>query len=427
MDRIVKHGRRYGSVSVPSSKSQLHRLMIAAAASDGGCRIAYSGGQSRDMKATAGCLNLLGAACDMKSEGVICVSPMQRRPQGGYLPAGESGSTLRFLIPFAGAYGIAAGFRMEGRLAKRPLAPFDDELMAHGMQLAKASESGADGGTVDLIRVSGQLLAGDYSLPGNISSQYISGLLMALPLLEGSSRLEVTGRIESSAYIDMTLDVLAMAGVKIEREGQVFVMEGGQRPHMPEAVSAEGDWSNAAFFLCMGALSDAGVSVTGLSPESRQGDRAVLDILRSFGAKAQFSGNAVTVKKGSMKGLDIDASQIPDLVPALSVIAACADGATRIYGASRLRLKESDRLESTAAMLRSLGGSVQVSGDGLVIEGRGGLEGGSVDAFSDHRIAMAAAEAACACGRDVEIRGSECVAKSYPRFFEDMERLGLVK
>ena len=256
-----------------------------------------------------------------------------------------------------------------------------------------------------------------------MSSQYISGLLMALPLLEGDSRLEVTGPVESAGYIAMTEAALALAGLEPVKTGWHYAISGGRRAALPGELQVEGDWSNAAFFLCMGALSEEGVTVRGLSAASLQGDRAVLAVLGALGARVEETEAGVTVRRGELRGCVIDAAPIPDLIPVLCVAASVAAGETRVIHAGRLRLKESDRIESTARLLKSLGGDVTELEDGLVLRGVAALKGGAVDACGDHRIAMAAATAACACRGPVTVKGAECVEKSYPRFWEDFARL----
>ena len=277
-----------------------------------------------------------------------------------------------------------------------------------------------------LLHVGGQLHPGAYALPGDVSSQYISGVLMALPRLPGESTLAVTGKLESAGYIAMTEDALRLSGIRLQKSGRTYTIPGGQTARLPAQSHVEGDWSNAAFFLCMGALSPAGVTVTGLASDSPQGDRAVLDVLRRFGADVRETQDTVTVRRGALHGVTIDAAPIPDLIPVLSVVAALADGQTQIVNAARLRLKESDRLESTAAMLRALGAQVEVHGSGLTVTGRPTLTGGTVDPQHDHRIAMAAATAACGCTAPVTVHDCACTDKSYPRFWTDLSALKTV-
>ena len=246
---------------------------------------------------------------------------------------------------------------------------------------------------------------------------------MALPLLPGDSRLRVTGNVESADYIAMTEDALGASGIRWEKEGWIYRIPGGQKPALPPELTVERDWSAAAFFLVMGAMSPAGITLRGLDAASRQGDKRVLSILREFGAEITEGQAGITVRRGQLRGLTLDASQIPDLVPVLSVLAAASEGETRIIRAGRLRLKESDRLETTAAMLRALGARIRETEDGLVILGSPALTGGCAYAAGDHRIAMSAAAAAAAAESAVTVLGADCVKKSYPRFWEDLEAL----
>ena len=409
MKRTIIPGARTGRVRIPASKSQAHRLLICAALGEEKTEVVCDG-ISADIAATAKCLSALGAKIEEMETGFL-VSPIKKVPEGRCeLYCGESGSTLRFLLPIVGALGVQAAFHREGRLPQRPLAPLDGVLTAHGMTL---SEDG------DILLCSGQLQAGDYEITGNVSSQYISGLLMALPRLAGESTLTVTGTLESAAYVAMTEDALRLSGVEFSKNGASYAIPGGQRFRLPARTAVEGDWSNAAFFLCMGALAKEGIRVEGLNLKSSQGDRGVLDVLRAFGAAVSEEENAVTVRRGTLRGVTVDASPIPDLIPVLSVVASVAAGETRVENAYRLRLKESDRLQSTANLLRALGGRVEEKEDGLVITGVSALHGGAVETQNDHRLAMSAAVAACAAMGEVTVDNDACVAKSYPRFWED--------
>ena len=418
MNKTIVPGPRAGTAAVPASKSQAHRLLIAAALSERPCTMTCVGA-SRDIYATMACLNALGADIREEKPGKFAIYPTSAAPEGEqYLPCGESGSTLRFLLPVAGAVGAQVAFVMEGRLPERPLAPLDAELEKNGMTLRRDR---------DILHVSGRLAPGDFTIPGNVSSQYISGLLMALPRLGGTSRVRIAGALESAGYVTMTEDVMRLAGANIEKSDDTYIIRGGAPLRLPDAVRAEGDWSGAAFFLCMGALSPRGVAVTGLDKASHQGDRAVLDVLRRFGAEITSTPDAVTVRRGALRAADIDAQAIPDLIPALAAVAALAEGETRIYNAARLRLKESDRLKTTAALINSLGGEAVEEPDGLIISGRPALRGGTADAFGDHRIAMSAAVAACGCEECVTVLGSECVSKSFPAFWEELGGLEVTK
>ena len=409
---------------MPSSKSQLHRLLICAALGERPSEIAFKG-LSEDIRATARCLNALGARIEAEEAetggpGRLLVTPADRsKPvRGAVLDCGESGTTLRFLLPLCGMLGVTCLVLRGGRLPERPLAPFDAQLRSHGMFL---DEDGSR------LTVSGALRSGEYELPGNISSQFISGLLMAFNGLTGQSRLQVEGRLESSKYISMTESVLRLSGIRFAKdvtgEKTVWTMDGGQMPSLPEKTEAEGDWSAATFFLCMGALSERGVLVKGLDPESVQPDRAALDVLKRAGAVVEHREQGILVRKGDLKAVELDASQIPDAVPALAALFSLCEGTTRICRAERLRLKESDRIKSTMHMLRSLGGIVTETPDGLIIQGRPQLDGGTVNPAGDHRIAMAAAVAACGCKAPVRVLAPRCVGKSYPGFWDDLEQL----
>lgn len=412
MIQKVLPGPRSGAVRIPASKSQAHRLLICAALGRDKCVI-HCDGLSRDILATIRCLNSLGADISVQGEGELHVSPIRQVPAETVdLRCGESGSTLRFLLPVVGALGARAVFLREGRLPERPLHPLDEELRRGGMLLR---EEGCR------LYCEGRLSCGEYSLPGNVSSQYISGMLMALPLLSGDSTLTVTGKVESGSYIRLTEDALRLFGVLAETIDGRYHIPGNQHPVGPKELTVEGDWSNAAFFLCLGALSPRGVLVRGMNPDSSQGDRAVLDLLRRFGAEITALEDGILVRRGILRGICIDAAPIPDLIPVLSVVAAAAEGDTLVENALRLRMKESDRIKSTVGLIQSLGGQAEELPEGMIIRGCGVLVGGTVDACGDHRIAMSAAVAASICGNQVIVPGAECVEKSYPRFWEDLE------
>ena len=413
MNKTILPGARTGEVHIPASKSQAHRMLLCAAMGENEVTLRCRG-LSKDILATVACLKALGASVDAEGE-VLHLRPVSAPPPGlCLLPCGESGSTLRFLLPLVGALGASAVFEREGRLPERPIEPLGRELCRNGMDIR------SDGAR---LYCSGQLRPGAFSLPGNISSQYISALLMTLPLLEGESTLRIEGALESAAYVAMTEEVLRLGGVRTEKTGYGYRIPGGQRCRFAPELSVEGDYSNAAFFLCAGALSERGIRVTGLDPQSRQGDRAIVPLLEKMGAQVASDGSSVTVKRSALHGITIDASPIPDLIPVLSVVAAAASGETRVIHAQRLRLKESDRLHSTTQMLRALGAEAEELPDGLVIRGGRTLAGGTVDACGDHRIAMSAAVAGGICRGAVTICGSECVQKSYPDFWTDFQQL----
>lgn len=413
MNQTVQAGRFGGSVPAIASKSCAHRLLICAALSDTPSDIRCVT-LSDDILATAGCLRALGAVIE-RSEFGFSITPIDRSniPAHSVLDVGESGSTLRFLLPVAAALGADCEIMQHGRLPERPLSPLYEELTAHGVTLSEAGSNP--------LQIRGQLTGNHFTLPANISSQFISGILLALPLLGGGT-LTMTEHVESGAYLDLTVDAMRACGVSVECEGMVFTVSGSY--HAQPITCVEGDWSNSAFWLCAGAIGPEPVTVTNLNPNSPQGDRAVLNILRLFGAEIQIGETNVTVHPSPLCGCEIDASGIPDLVPILSCVACAAEGETRIFGASRLRIKESDRLAATADILGSLGADITETEDGLVIRGGKPLHGGTVDSWNDHRIAMTAAVASLLCHGTVTITNAQAVRKSYPAFFVDFAALG---
>ena len=419
MNRTVQPGPRTGTAEIPASKSRAHRLLICAALS-GEKRTLRCQGLSQDILATVSCLNGMGSRITCRENRIDIAAGRTEPKADTELRCGESGSTLRFLLPVVGALGLRGSFFLEGRLPQRPLQPLWDLLCDRGMQLELKERR---------LFFSGRLQPGDFAIPGNVSSQYISGLLFALPLLEGESRLTVTGETESADYIAMTEEALAQFGVPAEKERNVYRIGAGGYRHppegLPDVMEVEADWSSAAFFLALGALSPEGVTVSGMNLHSRQGDRRILPLLERFGAKAEVGENRITVRGGALRGQEIDASAIPDLVPVLATVAAAARGRTEIRHAERLRLKESDRLKTTTAMLGALGADIRETEDGLIIDGREGLRGGTVSSFRDHRIAMSAAVAASVCSGAVTVLDAECTDKSFPFFWERFQTLRL--
>ena len=388
MDITIQPRTLRGEITVIPSKSQAHRLLICAAFADAPT-VLVCPESSRDMDATAGCLNALGAEI-ARTENGYTVLPAREIPNRAELQVHDSGSTLRFLLPVAGALGVDATFKMEGRLPQRPLSPMWEEMERMGCTLSRP--------TADTIRCTGKLRPGHYRIDGSVSSQYITGLTLALSLMGAPSELEITGRIESKPYIQLTKDAISLFGADPDRPGT-------RQFHSPGTLSVEGDWSNGAFFLAANTLGSQ-LDIHGLDPNSSQGDRAAAELLPKL-------------LKGS---LIIEAGDIPDLVPILSVAAACCHGA-EFTNIRRLRLKESDRAASVIAMIEALGGRAEADENTLRVYGTG-LTGGTVNSVNDHRIAMAAAIAATACAEPVTILGAECVQKSYPKFFEEYRRLG---
>ncbi len=417
MQVIVNNGARSGSVEAIASKSHIHRLLICAALSKNETVISDVT-FSKDILSTINCLNgyLADITCGIDS---ITVKPYKEPVCGKMLDLNESGSTYRFLVPIVCAKGVDASFSGSDRLAQRPLSPLYELLTEHDAILS-------DEGKFPLY-CSGQLTPGKFTISGAVSSQFISGLIFALPILPGDSVIEITGKMESYPYIKMTIGAVKAFGIEVVDQNKFFYIKGNQKYVSPSKVRAEGDWSNAAFFIAMGAISTKGIEISNLNFSSSQGDMEMLNITRRMGAKVEQKAEKVFVCGGRLRGTDIDAAQIPDLVPVLATLACFAEGTTRIYNAERLRLKESDRIESVYSMLSDLGANIKKMDDGFIINGNGSLDGGCVDSFNDHRIVMAATVASCFSKSPVTVVGSDAVQKSYPGFFDDLNKLEVEK
>ncbi len=402
-----------GEVTVPPSKSDVHRAIICAALSGGTSTIAPVA-LSNDIKATIGCIEALGAETKIE-DGVLTVDASGVfKNKKVRLDCGESGSTLRFLVPVAALGGGEVEFTGHGSLVTRPIGLFSDILPPVGVNCETS-------GTLPL-KISGRLGSGRFEVPGNISSQFITGLLLALPLLDGNSDIVLTSPIESVGYINMTVRTMERFGVRVESNNSGWHINGNQS-YKPISYKTDGDWSQAAFFMCSGALNRE-ITVNGTDINSMQGDKEIAELLKRFGASVTFGDNSVTVAPGRLRGIDIDARQIPDLVPILAVTAAFADGVTRITNAERLRIKESDRLSSISAALNRLGAKVEERPDGLIIIGVEKISGGEVEGCNDHRIVMAMSVAAQRATGEVTITDAMSINKSYPSFFEDYNGLG---
>ena len=376
MDITIQPGKLRGTVAAIPSKSQAHRYLICAALGNRPITLICPD-TNQDIEATADCLRALGADIQ-RTESGYTVDPIRSTPKTAVLNCRESGSTLRFLLPITGALGVDATFQMEGRLPNRPLSPLWEEMERMGCTLTRPTKT--------TLRCRGKLRQGAYSIDGGVSSQFITGLLFALSLV-GGSPLEVAGKVESKPYIAMTLQAMALF----------------RDP--PASLTVEGDWSNSAFWLAAKALGSE-LEVTNLDADSAQGDKAVASILPLL-----LDGSPI-----------VSAADIPDLVPILSVVAAASHGAV-FTNIGRLRLKESDRVASTIAMLQALGGKADATDDTLTVH-PGTFTGGTVDSVGDHRIAMAAAIASTACKAPVTVLGAQAVNKSYPLFWEEFHRLG---
>ena len=409
-DIFVAPGQLKGEIRIPVSKSVAHRAIICAAlAGDRNLACSCENGLSEDIRATCEAVSRI-----IKNEKEIFCN--------------ESGSTLRFLIPVAAAMGIETTFTGAGRLPERPLGEYIKIFENKGVKLEFSKNNFLP------VKISGKLKHGEFVVPGDVSSQYITGLLLALPMLEGDSKILVKGTLESAAYVDLTIRVMQHFGVRVERQVNGYFVHGRQK-YLQTPYTAEGDFSQAAFWLTANYLGSE-INVMGLDPSSVQGDKKIKDILREYSEFNASSGREkhetrnsilynILGKQKEKAVFEIDASQIPDLIPVICVAAANTDAITRIVNAGRLRLKESDRIKTTCALIKAIGGTVAEKKDGIIIRGTGEtLPGGVVDSHGDHRIAMAAAIAALNTKNGIKIKNYRCIDKSYPKFFEDFKSVG---
>lgn len=379
-----------GEITAIPSKSQAHRLLICSAFADRPTDLICPE-TNQDIEATVDCLKALGAVITHTERGYQVI-PAKSIPSKATLNCRESGSTLRFMLPVVGALGVEGHFLLSGRLPQRPLSPLWEEMERMGCMLTRP--------TADTITCKGQLKPGNYTIDGGVSSQYITGLLFAMALMNGKSKLTVTGKLESGPYVEMTRKALSAFGVSTDH-----LCANGSRPFTsPGSLTVEGDWSNGAFFIAANAMGNP-ITVKNLDPASPQGDRAIDELSATL-----------------QNHCTINAADIPDLVPILSVLAAVNNGAD-FTNIRRLRLKESDRVEAVISMLSSLGIQAKASEDTLTVY-PGRFAGGIVDSVNDHRIAMAAAIAATVASGPVTITDAHCVAKSYPTFWDEYGKLG---
>jgi 3-phosphoshikimate 1-carboxyvinyltransferase len=409
-----------GRIIAPSSKSMGHRALICAALAEGESRIENIS-VSKDILATRQCLEALGTTIreSEKLDGRSVFSVLGRN-SGSYAPlmaCGESGSTLRFMIPLAALDQRIHTFIGEGELGNRPLTPYEQLFREQGLRFEYGSAHHFP------LTVQGPLHSGNIVMPGNVSSQFISGLLLALPLVHGDSCLTVTEPFESQSYVDLTLSALQSFGITIEHTEKCIYHIPGNQHYKPHSGPVEGDFSQAAFWLVAGLLGQE-ITVTGIRLDSLQGDRAIISILKNMGGCLKKSEDGMISSPATFHGTVIDASNCPDLVPVLSVAAALAQGHTEIIHAERLRLKECDRLAAMARELNKIGAHIVERPDGLSIDGVKNFNGGTVDSWNDHRVAMSLAIASIRCKEPLRLNGAECVAKSYPAFWQDFAALG---
>ncbi len=418
--RRIRPAALGGELRVMPSKSAAHRALLCAALADGCSEVAPLV-PSEDIRATIAALGGLGMADIAQTPLPDAPGRMACRVTGGRhgtgartVPCGESGSTLRFLMPLALDGHGPVRFVGAERLLKRPLGPYRELFLAQGIHWEETPED---------ITLEGALKPGVYALPGDVSSQFITGLLYALPRLAGDSSIRLTSPLESRGYVALTLEALREAGVTAQWRDETTLEIPGKQTYRAGCFPVEGDWSHAAFFLVAG-LTGRGIRLTGLDKTSRQGDRAIIDILREMGGDIVWEGDTLVARPSALAGARIDCAQVPDLVPALTAAASAAQGSTELIGAARLRMKESDRLAALEQEFRALNANITSTADALMIWGGQTLTGGPTDSHNDHRIAMAIAVAAAICARETLLTGEDAVRKSAPDFWREYESIG---
>ncbi len=403
-----------GAIHIPPSKSLSHRAVIAAGLAKGSSKIDNIL-NSDDILATSKAMEALGISMSIEGESLVIKGADELRVLTNKINCIESGSTLRFLIPLALLTGEDLVFEGRGKLKTRPLDAYFKIFDQQNINYEYPNELP--------LKVQGKLKPGEFEITGDVSSQFITGLMFALPLLNGDSKIIITSPLESKGYVDLTLDILKRFGVEIQNEDyRIFHIKGNQK-YSASDYRVEGDYSQAAFWLVAGTLAGE-IECLDINEQSFQGDKVIVDIIKKMGGNIVVQEDSVKVKASKTHGITIDAAQCPDIVPILAVLAALSDGETKIINAGRLRIKESDRLKAVTTELNKLGGHVIEKEDGLVIYGKEILTGGIVDSWDDHRIAMAMAIASIRCKEPVIITNSHAVSKSYPGFFQDFKMLG---
>jgi len=414
--RTIKPSTLTGEITILPSKSYVHRILIAAAFADGVTEVVAET-SADDVHKTAGCLRALGCGIEYENGAFKVSGGMKSGKETVTMDCGESGTTYRFMVPIVAALGRNCEFKVAGKLGERPMSDLLGCLTDNGMKIDNTSP----------LRISGKIASGDFRISGKVSSQYISGLLLALPSLDGDSKIIIDGKIASIDYVNITLDVLKQFGIKIERTDYGFFVPGKQTFKSPGRIVAESDWSNAAFFLAAGAIS-GDLTVKGLNMDSVQGDKAIMDVLQDCGADFKVTPDGISIKTSNLKGSQLDALHTPDMVPIASVIAANAKGETVIMNIERLRDKESDRLQATLEIMSALGVEAKTDGFTLWISGRTDILPSSIPIISghnDHRIVMASAIAGLKT--ELSVTDPHAVKKSYPNFWEEYIRLGGVQ
>lgn len=402
----------YGEIKAPGSKSYGHRALIALALSRGKGKI-DNVEISKDIMATLKCLEDLGVDFFIKENQINLDATKFGQRRDRVLKPEESGSTLRFFIPITLLFDEVYEFRGSTSLMKRPLNIYEELFKDLDIMMYRDS--------LESLVIKGKLEPGSFTMRGDVSSQFVSGMLMVMPLLSGESTLTVTGELESAAYVNMTIDVMKEFGINVVQKNQTYYVEGNQH-YQARDYHVEGDYSQAAFFLAAGALA-GDVTVTSLDPTSVQGDMEIIRILKKMGADLSYIDQSYRVKKKPLKGMEIGIAQIPDLAPILGVLLSLSEGGGKLINGRRLRYKESNRIEATIDLINTLGGDAKEVDDSIEIKGFKKLKGGRVSSFRDHRMVMAAAIAALRCEEPVIIEDYRAVSKSYPDFFKDLESI----
>ncbi len=415
MDVIIKPSKLSGEVVIPPSKSLSHRAIIAASLAKGKSKISNVM-FSNDILATISGMEAMGAKIT-KYDNYLEIEGSNVIRKNSEIDANESGSTLRFLIPIALTISEAITFIGHNNLVNRPLDTFFEIFDEQNIKYEKPND------TYLPLKCSGSLKAGEYKIRGDISSQFITGLLFSLPLLDGTSKIILTTPLESLGYIDLTIDILNMFGVKIINNNyEEFIIEGNQE-YKPCDYEIEGDFSQAAFFLVADTMG-ANVSLKAMNINSHQGDKKILEDIKSMGGKIEYKDGKLKALPSKTKGAILDFKQTPDLGPALSVLALNSKGDTEFINAGRLRIKESDRISSVKEELEKLGVEIVENPDGMTILGPNDIIGGTLDPHNDHRLRMAFSMLCQIATGDIKIINAECVKKSYPHFFKDLESIG---
>jgi len=402
-----------GTVFVPPSKSQAHRAIIAASLSKGKSVISNIE-YSEDIVATIGAMEKIGAKF-IRNTAHLIVSGVSKVSisDDNFIECNESGSTLRFVLPILSLSKEKVVFTGKRSLIQRPMNIYEDMFRRLNLAFIRNDDS---------IIINGSLTSGTYDVPGNVSSQFFSGLLFSLPLVKGDSKINIVGKLESKQYIDMTIDVVRQFGIMIDETAYGYFVRGGQSYH-PCNITVEGDYSQMAFFAVASAL-NGDIVCRGVPLVSKQPDRLITDYMSKMNCDFTFHDNSIHFHKSSPIAAEIDVSQCPDIAPILAILASLSQGTTLISGAARLKIKESNRLQSVYDTLIKFGVQAELGDDFLKIQGRTDLNGGIFDSFNDHRIVMSVAIASVRANHPVIIKNAEAVNKSYPSFFEVLEHLG---